>query len=68
LRGLVGDIFLILHSVALQSLENVIDERLLGGDGGFQIRDARLIGLLLAVDFLEGGGGDGVYRIVFQYM
>jgi hypothetical protein len=26
-------VFIILHSVALQSLEDVVDERLLGGDG-----------------------------------
>ena len=26
--------FIILHSVALQSLENIVDERLLGGDSG----------------------------------
>jgi hypothetical protein len=30
-------IFIILHSVALQSLENVIDERLLGCDGCLEI-------------------------------
>jgi hypothetical protein len=29
---------------------------LLGGDGGLEFRNPRLIGLLLAVDFLEGGG------------
>ena len=59
--GRGGEIFIILHSVALQSLQNVVDERLLGGDGGFQFRNPRLIRLLLSVYFLEGGGGDIVY-------
>jgi hypothetical protein len=31
----------------------------LGGDGGLEFRDACLIRLLLTVDFLECGGGDG---------
>lgn len=30
-------IFIILHSVALQSFEDVVDERLLGCDGGLEI-------------------------------
>ena len=36
-RGDGLKIFIILHSVALQSLENVVDERLLGGDGCLEI-------------------------------
>jgi len=36
---------------------------LLFGDGGFQFRNPDLIRLLLSVDFLKGGGGDGPYGI-----
>ena len=52
-----------LQSTLIQSLEDVVDERLLGGDGGLEFRDACLIRLLLTVDFLEGGGGDCPYCI-----
>ncbi len=52
----------------LQSLKYVVDERLLGSDCSFQFRDACLIRLLLPINFLESGGGDGVYRIVVQNM